>query len=219
MSNIDPKILELAKREYGENCELVKRTEWSYSFKCGPKSYCSISRFMVEKDFAVSASEIPQRWPAMDERERADFASNWWTKGTWTDDDSEILEIIMADGDDRVWQCCTEAFLMWREPRVTCSFPPPLPRRNGLSCNQSAAAKSCPQRAGRGLHGELHTGQLGCGIRFGAGVKTCDIHRVRFSRPKHAYGLQSQNKINSARWAALTRKPMVADYERPRKVS
>src|SRR5215471_12653321 len=100
MSNIDPEILELAKRECGENCELVKRTEWSYSFKCGPKSYCNISRFMVEKDFVVSASEIRQRWPAMGERERVDFASNWWTKSTWTNDDNEILEVIMADGDD-----------------------------------------------------------------------------------------------------------------------
>jgi len=51
MSEIDPKILELAKRDFGENCELVKQTEWSYSFKCGPKSYCRISRFMAEKGF------------------------------------------------------------------------------------------------------------------------------------------------------------------------
>src|SRR5436190_982838 len=99
MSNIDPKILEFAKREYGENCELVKRTEWSYLFKCGPKSYCSMSRFMVEKDFAVSASEIRRRWPTLDQRERMDFASNWSHKGRWTDDDIEILEIIMNDGD------------------------------------------------------------------------------------------------------------------------
>ncbi len=111
MNNVDPKVLEFAKREYGDHCELVKRTEWSYSFKCGPKSYCSISRFMVEEDFAVSASEIRQRWPAMGERERMDFASNWWSKGTWINDDTEILDIIMADGDDRVWHCCTQAFL------------------------------------------------------------------------------------------------------------
>lgn len=66
---------------------------------------------MAEKDFAISASEIRQRWPAMGERQRADFASNWWNKGTWTSDDNEILEIIMADGDDRLWLCCTQAFL------------------------------------------------------------------------------------------------------------
>jgi len=111
MSDIDPDILELAKRLYGENCELVKRTEWSFTFKCGPKSYCSISRFMAEKGFEVSASEIRRRWPSMDERERMDFAHNWWPKRTWTGDDTEILDIIMADGDDDIWQCCTQAFL------------------------------------------------------------------------------------------------------------
>ena len=48
MSDIDSDILDFAKKKFGENCVLEKRTEWSYLFKCGSKSYCSISRFMVE---------------------------------------------------------------------------------------------------------------------------------------------------------------------------
>jgi hypothetical protein len=111
MTNIEPEILELAKREYGDNCELARRTEWSYSFKCGPKSYGSISRFMVEKDFEVNASEIRQRWPSMDSRERTDFASNFGQKKTWRDNDTEILEIIMDDGDDHIWSSCALTML------------------------------------------------------------------------------------------------------------
>jgi hypothetical protein len=111
MTNIDTKILELARREYGESCELAKRTEWSYSFKRGSKSYCSISRFMVDKDITVGTSEMRQRWPTMDEHERMDFASNWWHKETWTDDDIQILETIMGDGSARIWSCCTQALL------------------------------------------------------------------------------------------------------------
>jgi hypothetical protein len=111
MNDIDPDILELAKREYGDNCELEKRTEWSYSFKCGPKSYSRISRFMVEKGFEVSASEIRQRWPSMNKRERMDLASNFYNKQTWTDNDTEILDIIMSDGDDRIWSSCALAML------------------------------------------------------------------------------------------------------------
>lgn len=111
MKEIAPEILELAKREYGENCELVQATEWSYTFKCGNKSYCRISRFMAEKDFAVSAKEIRERWPAWDQRQRIDFASNWPNKMSWTENDTEILEAIMADGDDQIWQSCTQAFL------------------------------------------------------------------------------------------------------------
>jgi hypothetical protein len=111
MTDIDPKILELAKREFGDNCELVRRTEWSYSYKCGPKSYCTISRFLAEAGFEVKASEIRRRWPSMNETERLDFASNFHVTKTWTDNDTEILEIIMDDGSDRVWSSCALAML------------------------------------------------------------------------------------------------------------
>jgi hypothetical protein len=111
MNDIDPNVLELAKKDFGDNCELVRKTEWSYSFKCGPKSYCRISRFIAEKGFEVSSAEIRQHWPQWDQRQRIDFAFNWHAKGTWTENDTDILEIIMADGDDDVWQSCTQAFL------------------------------------------------------------------------------------------------------------
>jgi hypothetical protein len=111
MNDIDPKILELVKRLFGENCEFVKRTEWSYSFKYGPKSYCSISRFDAEEDFEVSASEIRERWPSMNEGERMEFAVNFHQKETWTDNDTEILEVIMNDGNDHIWSSCALALL------------------------------------------------------------------------------------------------------------
>jgi hypothetical protein len=40
-----------------------------------------------------------------------DFVANWCCKRTWNSDDTEILELIMADGDDHIWHCCTQAFL------------------------------------------------------------------------------------------------------------
>jgi hypothetical protein len=122
MNEIDPNILELAKKDFGDNCELVRKTDWSYSFKCGPKSYSSISRFMAEKGFEVSATEIRQQWPQWDQRQRMDFAFNWQAKGTWTDDDTEILETIMSDGDDDVWQSCTQAFLKHPDRSRAVSF-------------------------------------------------------------------------------------------------
>jgi hypothetical protein len=122
MSDIAPEILELAREMYGENCELVKATDWSYTFKCGPKAYCRISRFMAEKDFAVAAKEIREKWPQWDQHQRVDFASNWWTKSTWTANDIEILNIIMADGDDQLWQCCAQAFLKHTDRDRAISF-------------------------------------------------------------------------------------------------
>jgi hypothetical protein len=111
MSDIDQRILELAKREYGEDCELERRSEWSYSFKCGSKSYSRISRFMVEPGFQVSASDIRQRWPSMNESDRLDLASNFYNKETWSENDTQILEIIMSDGNDRIWTSCALAVL------------------------------------------------------------------------------------------------------------
>jgi hypothetical protein len=111
MNNIDPRVLELAKRDYGESCELARATEWSYSFKCGSKSYCRISRFLAEKDFEAKASEFRSRWPSMDEAERLDFATNFHVKETWTENDTELLEIVMNDGSDRIWSGCALAML------------------------------------------------------------------------------------------------------------
>jgi hypothetical protein len=47
----------------------------------------------------------------MNERERMDFASNFQVKEAWTENDTEILEIIMNDGNDHIWSCCTLAML------------------------------------------------------------------------------------------------------------
>lgn len=114
MSHINPEILEFGRRHYGETCELVKRSEWSYSFKCGEKSYGSISRFMLEKSLVVNASEIRGRWPSMNELERLDFAANFHPDREWTDNDTEILEIIMQDGTDTIWMSC--ALVMLKHP-------------------------------------------------------------------------------------------------------
>lgn len=111
MSNVNPRILELAKREYGEDCELEKVSEWAYSFKRDSKLYSRISRFMVEPGFQVNASEFRRRWPLMDKRERLDFACNFYNKETWTENDTEILEIIIGDGSDYIWSSCALALL------------------------------------------------------------------------------------------------------------
>jgi len=47
----------------------------------------------------------------MNQTERVDFASNFHRKETWTPNDTEILETIMQDGDDRIWSCCSLAML------------------------------------------------------------------------------------------------------------
>ena len=70
-----------------------------------------MSRFLVETGFAVSALEIRRRWPEMKERERLDFASNFQAKKEWTDNDTEIVEIIMQNGSDLILSACALAML------------------------------------------------------------------------------------------------------------
>ena len=47
----------------------------------------------------------------MNQRERLDFASNFHDKKVWTSNDTEILEIIMQDGNDQIWSSCALAML------------------------------------------------------------------------------------------------------------
>jgi hypothetical protein len=66
---------------------------------------------MVEKSLTITADDFRRQWAKWDQLQRLDFASNWLSKSDWTDDDSQILETIMSDGDDQVWETCAQAFL------------------------------------------------------------------------------------------------------------
>lgn len=113
MSGPPPKFRELLKRAYGvdQEPELVKESEWSYVYKVGDKSYSYVSKFLEDENFRVEASTIRARWPGMSEEERLDFVQNFWSKASWDENDTQILEIIMEDGNDHLWEHCAQAFL------------------------------------------------------------------------------------------------------------
>jgi hypothetical protein len=113
MSRFDAKLREFLERVFGpgQHPELVTESDWSYVYKSGDKSYARVSKFLLDETFAVSASEIRGRWPKMNEGERLDFVSNFWAKENWSANDTEILEVIMQDGNDRLWGSCAQAFL------------------------------------------------------------------------------------------------------------
>jgi len=81
-----------------------------------------ISKFVADEGFTVGASEIRKRWPKMDEKERIDFVQGFSSKATWDANDTEILEIIMHDGNDRVWESCARAFPRHPERERAVSF-------------------------------------------------------------------------------------------------
>src|SRR5690348_12406256 len=101
MGSIDPKLIDSVRRycESGYEPELASETEWEYVFMTGAKSYYRLSKFMLDVPLQVTASQIRERWPKLSENERLNFASNFWRKTTWDDNDTDILEMIMKDGD------------------------------------------------------------------------------------------------------------------------
>jgi hypothetical protein len=48
-----------------------------------------------------------QKWPEISEGERLDFVSNVWVRKNWSANDTEILEVIIQDGIDRLKQART----------------------------------------------------------------------------------------------------------------
>ena len=107
------KFRALLKKAYGGSQEpkLVKETAWSYVYKVGDKSYSYVSKFLEDENFRVEASKIRERWPRMSEKERHDFVQNFWLKPNWEENDTQILEIIMENGNDHLWASCAQAFL------------------------------------------------------------------------------------------------------------
>ena len=110
MSTLSPKLLEILRKWHpGREPEVEKETEWMYFYKVGSKSGYKISKFWDET-FEVGASTLRQRWPSMKENERLEFCFCWSNKATWSENDTEILEIVMGDGNDRLWTSCSFAF-------------------------------------------------------------------------------------------------------------
>ena len=58
----------------------------------------------------------------MNEGERLDLASNFHMKKDWTDNDTEILEVIMQDGSDVIWSSCALAMLRHPDRKRAVEF-------------------------------------------------------------------------------------------------
>src|SRR5215467_12615884 len=89
MSGIDPKLVELMRKTATatEPTCAVPKEDWSYS-------------------------DVRDRWATWSEKDREDFCREWSHKRTWNSDDVQILELLMAEANDCVWQyACTQTLL------------------------------------------------------------------------------------------------------------
>lgn len=81
---------------------LVKETEWMRVYELGSKSLRYESKFLTD-ELQISAESFASRWPNMTSAERHGFALAYSAKREFTSDDEQIVNLIMEDGDEHVW--------------------------------------------------------------------------------------------------------------------
>ena len=140
-------------RSFGQEPKLIRETEWTRIYETGPKGSFHHSKFQDE-GFEVLASSIRERWPNMGKSERLDFCLAFSGKPDWEQNDTEILEIIMQDGDDVLWETLAQSFLRHPDRDRALSFlierlqSPPDLQEEGIKLNYiQALGLSKDQRA------------------------------------------------------------------------
>jgi hypothetical protein len=91
MSDIDEKLVELMKKTAKATAPTcaVPKEDWSYS-------------------------EVRRGWSSWSEEDREDFSREWSRKRTWNSDDVSILELLMAEANDLIWEyACTQVLLKY----------------------------------------------------------------------------------------------------------
>jgi hypothetical protein len=91
-----------AYRKSRADAKLVSETEWMRVYELAPKSFSYESRFLTD-GLQISAESFASRWPTMTPTERQGFASAYGAKADFSPDDEQIIDLIMKDGDDHVW--------------------------------------------------------------------------------------------------------------------
>jgi len=89
MSDIDPKLVELMRKTATTTAPTcaVPTEDWSHS-------------------------DVRARWVSWSENDRVEFSREWSRKRTWNSDDVQILELLMAEANDCIWEySCTQTLL------------------------------------------------------------------------------------------------------------
>jgi len=81
--------------------ELVRESEWVLIFKKKGHEY-RVSKFL-DDNFSGDATSFRKHWREMSPETRSEFCSAFNVKDTWTSDDTEILNVILGNGDDNLW--------------------------------------------------------------------------------------------------------------------
>lgn len=89
--------------------QFVRESVWAQVYESRNHQYY-VSKFLDE-NFSVDSLALRQQWPEMGPSMRAEFCCAFAAKVAWTANDTEILDVIMQDGDDGLWATLALTFL------------------------------------------------------------------------------------------------------------
>lgn len=85
-----------------ERKQLLKESEWVRVYSLGEKQLRYESRFLTD-GLEVSAQSLSERWPRLTSEERMEFAFAFAAKPHFSQNDREILSLLMRAGDEAIW--------------------------------------------------------------------------------------------------------------------
>ena len=80
---------------------LYGESEWAYVYQKNDHEY-RVSKFL-DDNFSVDAASFREQWREMNPEARSEFCCAFNAKANWTSNDTEILDVILGDGDDNLW--------------------------------------------------------------------------------------------------------------------
>ncbi|HET9408901.1 MAG TPA: hypothetical protein VFO39_16785 [Candidatus Sulfotelmatobacter sp.] len=116
--------------------EFVRESEWSYIYQKRNRQF-HVSKFLDE-DFAIDAKAFCKRWPQMSSDERLVFCGMFAQRTEPRADDTQTLNPIIEDGNDRLWTILALKLLNHPDRERVVTFlisrlqDPLLDRRGGI---------------------------------------------------------------------------------------
>jgi hypothetical protein len=101
--------------------KLVHEDRWSRVFEVEPNFFAYESKLDAD-DVSVSVEELRREWPSWGDSEKLSFASAFRQKRQIAKRDEEILEFLMAEGNEAVWSTIALCLTRHSDQKVILNF-------------------------------------------------------------------------------------------------
>jgi hypothetical protein len=101
--------------------KLVHEDRWSRVFEVEPNLFAYESKFEAD-EVSVSVDKLRQEWPSWNDSEKLSFARAFRQKQQVAKGDEELLEFLMAEGNEPVWSTMALFLTRYSNRRVILGF-------------------------------------------------------------------------------------------------